>query len=117
VSAPALLANTPAARATDPDTSHQAAAEITADGTRAAQQQRTLDGVTRYPGLTSRELAQRLGMDRHAIARRLPELEAADLVQKDQVRRCSIGGRSAVTWRTASPAPQLFTTTTGNPQE
>jgi predicted transcriptional regulator len=110
VSAPALLANPPAARATDPATSHQAAAEITADGTRAAQQQRVLDGVVRCPGLTSRELAQRLGMDRHAVARRLPELEGVDLVQKGPVRRCSIGERAAVTW---APFVAPVTTTEG----
>lgn len=93
-----LIAATPAARNTDPETSHLAAEENTRSGRRAVQQHAVLAAVMAQPGLTSRELAQAAGMDRYVVARRLPELEAAKIVRKGGARECRVSKRRAVTW-------------------
>lgn len=90
--------DTPAARRTDPLPSHLAAAEITANGVRGNQQRQVLAAVRAWPGRTSRELAQLMCGDRHAVARRLPELESEGKVHKDIERTCTIGHRLASTW-------------------
>jgi len=89
---------TPAARNTDPITSHMAALEITARGTRGRQQRLVLRIVIANPGKTSRELSDICALDRYQVARRLPELEAAGVIEKGPIRRCTIGGRHSVTW-------------------
>lgn len=89
---------TPAARATDPETSRQAETEHTASGARAAQQQLAAQAVRSYPGLTSLELSKRTSMDRYVLARRLPECETGRAVRKGQARRCAVSGKTAVTW-------------------
>ncbi len=93
-----LIAATPAARNTDPETSHLAAEENTLSGRRAVQQHAVLAAVMAHPGLTSRELAQAAGMDRYVAGRRLPELEAAKRVRKGEARECRVSKRRAVTW-------------------
>lgn len=87
----------PAARNTDPTTSHEAAEAIEASGRRHAQRTRVLRAVRAYPGCTSAELAHRIDMDRYAVARRLPELEPV-WIHKGDSRPCAIQGRRAVTW-------------------
>ena len=68
-----LLSNSPVARAGDPRSSHEAAAQITRSGLRASQQRTVLELVRKYPGRTSAELAaQSQGIDRWTAARRLP---------------------------------------------
>jgi DNA-binding MarR family transcriptional regulator len=86
------------ARNTDPITSHIAAQQITLSGARGRQQRIALRAVIEHPGLTSRELAALCSLDRYQMARRLPELEEADLVAKGPARQCKAGGRPAVTW-------------------
>lgn len=87
---------TPAARNTDHWTSHAAADEVTASGLRSTQQAAVLAAVTQHPGRTSAELARAAGLDRYAVARRLPELSR--WVRKGDARKCEVTGRSAVTW-------------------
>lgn len=91
------LASNPIARASDPATSHLAAEHITQSGMRSRQQHAVLALLKLYPGRTSQELA-RYGIDRYALARRLPELESAGLARKGDARRCDISGRQALTW-------------------
>jgi hypothetical protein len=96
----------PIARATDPDTSHEAAEYVTDTGIRAAQCRRVADAVRRFPGRTSNELSDASGIDRYTIARRLPELEPAHVTRGD-ARTCRISGRRALTWEpttTTTPA-------------
>ena len=88
---------TPAARATDPDTSHTAAEAVTRSGVRAHQQRQVLAALRQWPGCTSAELAQRASMDRYAVARRLPEL-APEFAWRGGSRTCGVSGRPAVTW-------------------
>lgn len=87
----------PLSRASDPATSRSAANSA---ATKAkSDRERCLAVVLAHPeGLTSEEIAREAGMDRHAAARRMPELEAVALVERGPVRR-SVGGRDGVTWR------------------
>ncbi len=89
----------PAANA-DPVTSHEAAAEMTKCGARAAQMAAVLAAVKAHPGRTSAELARISGIDRHAIARRLPDLERMRQVERGEARVCtaSVKKLRAVTW-------------------
>jgi hypothetical protein len=95
---------TPAARATDPETSHIAAEQITASGKRASHQREILDLLRRCDGRTSAELAalaQREGLahlTRHEVARRLPELATAGAVRKGATVTCGQNGTLAVSW-------------------
>ncbi|WP_291774875.1 winged helix-turn-helix domain-containing protein [Luteibacter sp.] len=89
---------TPAARRTDPKTSHLAADQITASGKRGQQQAQAIAAVRAFPGMTSFELAMRTNLDRYMLARRLPECVTAGSVRKDEPRTCSITGRLATTW-------------------
>jgi hypothetical protein len=98
--------DTPAARNSDPMTSHLAADHITATGARAAQQQLATKAVEQYPGFTSLEIAKRSTLCRFMLARRLPECEHALTVRRGQARRCSESGRMAVTWWPAGTVEQ-----------
>jgi len=89
---------TPAARNTDPETSHEAAAHITDSGARAFQQGQTVAAVRAYPGRTMQELAELTGLDRYMLGRRVSECETAGLVVRGAKRQCSVTGRSAEPW-------------------
>lgn len=88
------------ARNTDPCTSHEAARAIIATGDRAHQQHLAYAAVRAYPGRTSLELSHLSGLERHALARRLPELIDRGLVTQGPKRRCTASARglNAVTW-------------------
>ncbi len=86
------------ARSSDPLSSHLAAEEIAVSGTQAAQQALTVTAVLSYPGSTSRELHDKTGLDRHALARRLSECERKGLVKRGVMRTCRSSNRPAVTW-------------------
>lgn len=92
---------TPAARRTDPESSHLAAEHITASGMRFSQQKQVADAVGRHRGHTSQELAELTGLDRYMLARRLPECETAGRVRKGPMRTCSVTGRKAHVWEVA----------------
>lgn len=89
---------TPAARKTDSETSHAAACEVTANNTRHRHQRIVAAAVAANPGCTSRELTRYCELERHEIARRLPELVTAGDVRKGEARVCTLGQRSATTW-------------------
>lgn len=95
---PHRIVDTPAARATDPDTSHIAAAEHTASGKRGTNVAHVIDLVRLHPGCTSAELSWHSALTRHEVARRLPEAETAGAVRKGEKRRCTKNGTLAVTW-------------------
>jgi len=88
----------PIARLTDPETSHKAAEEITASGTRDEQAEMVLNMVRSRPGLTSRELAEQFNVSRYIPGRRLSELRDLGLVHEGNPRRCRISGKRALTW-------------------
>lgn len=93
---------TPAARATDPDTSHIAANEVTATGMRAEQQAKTLAAVRAFPGCTMQELAEKTGLCRYMLGRRISECEAAGMVYRGLKRCCTVTGRMAEPWYPAN---------------
>jgi len=91
------MSNHPA-RNTDPETSHEAARELVESGAQAQQQAQVAAAVRRHPGLTSRELAFSAGLDRHMVARRLPELEAEGVAVHGAPRICSMSRKRCQTW-------------------
>lgn len=93
-----IRVETPAARRTDPVTSHQAAETLTRTGERAHLQHLTAAAVRQYPGRTSQELAALTKIDRYTLARRLPECETAKTVRRGEPRECTITKRNALTW-------------------
>ena len=88
----------PIAANADPETSHIAGRQITESGKREGQLLGVLALVKRYPRSTSLELSHKGGFDRYIIARRLPELAAAKLVDRRAPRVCTVGNRPATTW-------------------
>ncbi len=93
-----MFAGPALARRTDPETSKIAARRIESKGKADAHRRKILAAVKTWPGKTSAELAPLAGMDRHAAARRLPELEASSYVRKGKPRVCGQNGTAAVTW-------------------
>lgn len=71
----------PQARSTDPSSSFQAAEGHEQTGRAPRNRKRALEAVRLNPGRTSKELATLTGMDRHELARRLPELRADGAIQ------------------------------------
>lgn len=93
-----LTIQTPAARANDPDTSHLAETHINRSGLRGRQQRQAAAAVRCYPGRTSAELAEITGIDRHRLAKRLPECETAGAVRRGDKRQCSVSHLMAIVW-------------------
>lgn len=98
---------TPAARSTDPETSHKAAEEITASGRRHAQQQRVFLAVKLWPGRTSAEIAALMNEQRQMPARRLSELVTGGYVERGPFRKCTYSGKAAITWTVRLPYTTL----------
>lgn len=100
---------TPAARATDPRTSHEAADEITSSGVRGTQQRAVLRLIRLFPGRTAGELAEESDVDftrglprdevrrYFAIQRRASELEPQYVKPRQDAgkRRCRVRGTMA----------------------
>ena len=83
----------------DPPTSALAAREITASGRRGAQKRMILDWLRlQTVPVTSAELARASSLDRHLVAKRLPDLRADGLVQQRDARLCGVTGRACITW-------------------
>lgn len=91
-----LFAPRPLSRSTDPETSRAAANG--ARGKAESDREKLLAAVRAKPGRTSAEIAVEAGLDRHAAARRLPELETSGEVVKGPVKVCSARGTKAVSW-------------------
>jgi len=83
-------------RNNDPPTSALAGCEAEADG--SAQRHRTmcLQAVIQSPGLTARDIENRLGIKAH---KRLPELRRAGMVRNGKPRTCTVSGKLAMTWQ------------------
>ncbi|WP_369968311.1 winged helix-turn-helix domain-containing protein [Stenotrophomonas rhizophila] len=95
------------ARATDIDTSHDAAAHVVSSGLRSVQQDRAAGALKAHPGLTSMELAKATGHDRYMLARRLPELLEDGRAWRGPKKPCQVSGRSACTWWPVAPGENL----------
>ena len=96
------------ARRTDPISSQLAGEAIADSDLRRSQQAQTVRLVHSWPGATSRELAEKSGLDRYVLARRLPEVERQGLIQRGPFKRCEISGRPALTWWPKERQKELF---------
>lgn len=99
-----LFASTPPprlARHSDPETSRIAARRLVESGALTRQQAEVLDAVRTCPGSTAVEIAQRAGIDRYTVSRRLPELQRKGQVRRGPPRDCTVNGRPQCTWRVA----------------
>ena len=90
-------------RATDPDTSHEAARDMTLGGNAQYQRDLCYAAVLEKPGQTAAEIAIMVGLERHAPSRRLPELRRKLKVTnginpRERSRICNVTGRRSVTW-------------------
>lgn len=86
------------ARATDSSGSHEAADRIVRSGVQAQQKLQSEAAVKRHPGMTSMQLARATGMDRHMLARRLPELAREGRVHRGAKALCPISNITVCTW-------------------
>ena len=96
------------ARTEDPRSSKLAAEEVTETGRADAEQAQVMAALRTYPGTTSKELAERSGLDYHLVARRLPELrDKKFLVEHGPDRICTAQGssttRPVLTWLPVNP--------------
>lgn len=88
----------------DPDTSREAARRMVESGKLNEQGEAVLALVLRWPGRTSAELAanaeaERIpGIDRHIVARRLPEIERTGRIFRGAAVVCKANGTKAQTW-------------------
>jgi hypothetical protein len=89
----------PLARNTDPETSHQVADEIKADGVLAGMYLHVLALVESNPSRTGRELDRLSPTTDGQAHKRLCGLERRGWVVRGEVRRCEVSGRIATTWR------------------
>lgn len=85
----------PNARNSDPVTSVLAGEAIENSGVADSQRLIVLAAVCSHPGLTSKELANKTGLCRFMVARRLPEIAK---VKKGKIRVCTVGGKASLTW-------------------
>lgn len=97
------LPSDPLSRNTDPAASFRAAEEETRSGRRTADKRRVLEALSLHECATSKELARITGLDRHMVARRLPDLEHDRLVI-----RGSAGDTSDTCWVTAAHATAML---------
>ncbi len=92
----------PRARSNDARSSHEAAAQVERSGTAKAQAERVLAAIRRYPNSTSMELSRSAHIERYVVARRLPELAAAGLVERieptDITAPCAISNKRVIRW-------------------
>lgn len=85
-------------RRVDPETSHAAAVDVVATGQLQGELERIAAGLSRRPGLTSRELAVAINEDRYVVAKRMSVLEARGVAKRGDIRECSESGKRAITW-------------------
>ena len=83
-------------RNSSPPTSALAGRDVEAGGSARQHRAMCFDAVMRTPGLTAREIENRLGIKAH---KRLPELRRAGMVRNGRSRICTVGGRLAMTWQ------------------
>jgi hypothetical protein len=82
-------------RNTDPPTSALAGREAKANGSAQHHRAMCFDSVMQTPGLTAREIEDRLGIKAH---KRLPELRRTGMVRNGKPRTCTVSGHLALTW-------------------
>ncbi len=100
--------NTPIAANADPATSHESAQWMDDSGTREKQCNIVFASLRRHNGSTSSELASWELLDRHMVARRLPDLRSSGRVKNGPSRKCQESGRNAITWFIVEKQTEMF---------
>lgn len=90
--------NSAVAKTNDPSTSWDAGETFHAGRARAIHFNMILGAMT-ADAQTSAELTRGCALDRHQVARRLPEMERENLVERDGYRLCRVTGRRSVIWK------------------
>lgn len=90
------MPDAPAARSTDPDTSHEAARAITTSDRRASLKRQCLAYITAHPGRTAGEIGEGTGLGHDRVWRRISDLKNEGLVQPGRPRRWH--GKAQETW-------------------
>lgn len=86
-------------RNTDPISSADGERAATESGSRYTDAQEVLDAVRAYPGMTYRELTEKIGrMESAAVMRRLNDLRRLNLVCPGEKRACRITNIRVTTW-------------------
>ena len=88
----------PLSRRTDPDTSYEAAKNLAESGKWNSQKIAVYEGLRKFDGATSGELAHFLGIDRYTPSRRLPEIERTGCIKRGDPRVCRVQGSRCTTW-------------------
>jgi len=86
-----------ASRASDPETSMEAADQVESSGKAGRQRMICLKYVKENPGQTAAEIAREAGLERHVPSRRLPELRPK-YVKNGHARVCMVTGSKSMTW-------------------
>ena len=87
-------------RNTDPVGSFEAADAFLKSGKKYQHFKIIYNALKRHNGSTSLELSRHCALDRHQIARRLPEMIDPGLVKKGPSRTCRVAETKALTWWT-----------------
>jgi hypothetical protein len=98
----------PVAHRADPVTSYLAGERFARSGKLKGQTLLVLLALRKWPGRSSAELARLAGLDRYAVARRLPNLAARGLAVRGPARRCSVTHSPCITWRPAASKTPLL---------
>ena len=77
-------------------TSALAGRDVETDGSARQHRAMCFNTVMQTPGLTAREIEDRLGIKAH---KRLPELRRAGMVRNGKPRTCTVSGKQARTWQ------------------
>lgn len=85
-------------RASDPETSHQAARRLTESGALVGRRREVWQALHDRPGATAGELAEALGWERGEVSKRLPELERMNSATRGPARECRVKGSTMATW-------------------
>jgi len=98
-----VLQDVPAAANADPPSSHEAARNITASGTRDSDTRTVAAAVKKWDGKTYAELAPLMGWDKHRVMKRLNDASRLGYVRKGPRRSCEAAraegrNQTATTW-------------------
>lgn len=85
-------------RATDPDTSQEAAERVMASGTAAGHREQILAVLEGRDGLISAEIGDELGLDNVRVTRRVSELVKAGRVVYGEPRQAPNGFKQQTIW-------------------
>ena len=89
-----------------PETSREAAEDLTRTGKLGQMELKALNLVMLYPGKTAAELERLAGLERGQCSKRLSTLYNQGRVLRNEKRRCSVTNRTAFTYTTRINKPR-----------